>query len=468
MPNRIGQKFGNYHLVSLLGEGGFAEVYLGEHIHLGTKAAIKVQNTKLTKDDVEMFRNEARTVANLVHPHIVRVLDFGMEDNVPYLVMDYASNGSLRQIYPRGTHPPLSRVTSYVKQVAEALQYAHERKMIHRDIKPENMLLGQGNEVLLSDFGIATIAHNTSSFIMQAIAGTIPYMAPEQIQQHPRPASDQYSLGIVVYEWLSGERPFQGSSTEIAVKHSTALPPSLQEKSSTISQEVEQVVFKALAKDPKERFEKVIDFATTLEQAILLTQLQSPILQNISSASNQPSAVLTKVITPPNSSLPPDNLSPVQHSKEALVSNALKLLEAERYVDALTTINIVLAFDSNLAYVHNIKGLSLYQLKRYKEALTSLDHAITLNPNDETVLFGRGLVLEKLKRFTDALLEYDKVTRFDATYASAWRQKGIVLAEMKRYEEALTAYEKALQLNENDADACIGKGNVLKHLGRLK
>src|SRR5438445_1652174 len=140
MADRVGQQLGNYQLLRLLGEGGFAEVYLGEHIHLGTQAAIKVLHTQLASDDMERFRAEARTIAHLIHPHIVRVLEFGIEGKTPFLVMDYAPHGTLRQRHPKGTRLPLETVVNYTKQVAEALQYAHEKKLIHRDIKPENLL----------------------------------------------------------------------------------------------------------------------------------------------------------------------------------------------------------------------------------------------------------------------------------------------------------------------------------------
>src|SRR5215472_8514161 len=200
--NRTGQQLGNYRLLRLLGEGGFAEVYLGEHIHLGTQAAIKVLHTQLTSDDVDKFRTEARTIARLIHPHIVRVLDFGVEGKTPFLFMDYAPNGTLRQHHPKGTLLSLDLIVSYVKQVADALQYAHDEKLIHRDVKPENILLGRRNDILLSDFGIALVAQSSRYQSAQEMAGTMAYMAPEQIQGHPRLASDQYSLGIVVYEWL--------------------------------------------------------------------------------------------------------------------------------------------------------------------------------------------------------------------------------------------------------------------------
>lgn len=265
--SRMGQRFGNYRLIRFLGEGGFAEVYLGEHIHLGSQAAIKVLHGQLTSKEIDPFRAEARTLVRLIHPHIVRVLDFGIEGKTPFLVMDYAPNGTLRQLHPRGNSLPLATIILYVKQIAEALQFAHDEKIIHRDIKPENMLVGPRHDILLSDFGIAMIVQSSRYQNAQDIAGTIAYMAPEQIHAHPRPASDQYSLGIVVYEWLCGERPFQGSFKEIAVKHTVVPPPSLLERMPTLPAVVEEVVLKALAKDPMDRFGSVWEFACALEQA---------------------------------------------------------------------------------------------------------------------------------------------------------------------------------------------------------
>ncbi len=243
-------------------------------------------HTQLTSDDVDKFRAEARTIAHLIHPHIVRILDFGVEDKTPFLVMDYAPQGTLRQRHPKGVALPLATIASYVKQVAEALQYAHGEKIIHRDVKPENMLLGRRNDILLSDFGIAMVAQSSRYQSTQDMAGTMAYMSPEQIQGKPRPASDQYSLGIVVYEWLSGDRPFHGSLTEMVGQHLSVPPPPLREKVPTISPNVEQVVMIALDKDPKQRFMNVQAFATALEQASLSAQ-QTPAI--FSGQSLQPS-----------------------------------------------------------------------------------------------------------------------------------------------------------------------------------
>lgn len=266
MTDRVGQQLGNYRLIELLGRGHWASVYLGEHLHLHTQAAIKVLHEPLAPTEAEDFLTEARTLARLRHPHIVRVLDFGLQEGIPFLVLDYAPGGTLRKLHPKGTRLPLETVVSYVRQVASALQYAHEQRLIHRDLKPENLLLGTSQEVLLSDFGLAVVAHSARSQPSQQTAGTLAYMAPEQIQGHPTPASDQYAFGVLVYEWLSGERPFSGSFSELAVKHTLVPPPSLAKKMPTLPSVVDQVVLKALAKDPAQRFASVQAFALALEE----------------------------------------------------------------------------------------------------------------------------------------------------------------------------------------------------------
>ena len=267
--NRVGQRIGDYRLLRKLGGGSFGDVYLGESLRTRTQVAVKVLQARLTQgDELKEFINEARTM-RLHHPHIIPLLDFGIDRNdTPYLVMDYAPNGTLRNRHPKGTQVPLATVLTYVTPLASALQYAHDHHIIHRDVKPENMLLGAHYEVLLSDFGISTVAQSSHSITEpEVIGGTLPYMAPEQFQGLPRPASDQYALGIVVYEWLTGTRPFAGTIVEIAMQHHLKTPPPLREKVPTLSPDVEQVVLTALAKEPKERFASITAFADALQQA---------------------------------------------------------------------------------------------------------------------------------------------------------------------------------------------------------
>jgi serine/threonine protein kinase/outer membrane protein assembly factor BamB len=264
-----GKLVGEYRLLRRLGSGSFGEVYYAEDIRERSPVAVKLVKSPLTqREDLKAFLNEARSM-RLRHPHIVPLLDFGLsEQDLPFLVMEYVAGGTLRDRYPKGSRVPLEMVIDLTIQLASALQYAHDRHLIHRDVKPENMLCRTDDTVLLSDFGIASVAHASSSVsAYQSFGGTLPYMAPEQLEGHPRPASDQYALAVVVYEWLAGARPFAGTVPELVSQHLHASPPSLLKQIPTLPAEVEQVAFKALAKQPQERFACVEDFAVALQVA---------------------------------------------------------------------------------------------------------------------------------------------------------------------------------------------------------
>jgi serine/threonine protein kinase len=277
MDSNTRERLGNYRLVQRLGAGGFSQVYLGEHLYLNTSAAIKVLHSRLFDDaSLNDFLAEARIIAQLDHPHIVRVLEFGVEDSIPYLVLQYAPNGTVRQRYPKGSRVQQSIILQYVKQIAEALQYAHDLKIIHRDIKPENLLLGKNDEILLSDFGLAIPSQSSIGVPDQERAGTAVYMAPEQMQGKSSRASDQYALGVVVYELLCGYPPFRGTASEILYQHIYEPPLPLREVMPTIPAAIEQVVMRTLAKEPSERFPQIQDFARALEEAYLKQDAIAP------------------------------------------------------------------------------------------------------------------------------------------------------------------------------------------------
>ncbi len=267
MADLTGHQLGNYRLVRHLGWGGFAEVYLGEHLYLKSEAALKVLRTSPKGEDMERFLKEAQTLVGLRHPNIVRVLEFGVEGTTPFLVTDYAPGGTVRYRYPKGSRLPLTTTVAYVKQVASALQYAHNRGTIHRDVKPENILLDSDQHLLLSDFGLALFAPSPELLSTQEGAGTATYMSPEQLQGKPTFASDQYSLGIVTYEWLCGKRPFEGNYWALINQHMHVAPAPLRQVSPELSAAVETVVLRALTKDPRMRFVSVQAYALALEQA---------------------------------------------------------------------------------------------------------------------------------------------------------------------------------------------------------
>ncbi|GHO88715.1 serine/threonine protein kinase [Dictyobacter formicarum] len=258
-------QFGKYRVERPIGEGGFAKVYMGTHIYMNNQVAIKVLNVRLDAESVAAFLNEARTIASLDHPHIVRVLDCDVEHKTPYLVMSYAPNGSLRHCHRRGERVLLDLALSYAGQVADALQYAHDQRIIHRDVKPENMLIGKNHEILLSDFGIALVGQSSQVSRTQDVTGTVTYMAPEQIQGKPVRATDQYALAVTLYEWLAGEPPFRGSLPEMYAQHLTAEPPPLDKKVFGLPPNVTAAIHRALSKQPDQRFPTIAAFAQALK-----------------------------------------------------------------------------------------------------------------------------------------------------------------------------------------------------------
>jgi WD40 repeat protein/serine/threonine protein kinase len=263
----VGQHIGNYRLLRVLGQGAFALVYLGEHRYLKSAAALKVLRISLSEHEVQRFLQEAQLLVRLRHPHIVRVLDFAIEQDTPVIVMDYLAGGTARQRHPAGTRLSITMTTNYITQLASALQYAHNQRLIHRDVKPDNILFDAEQRLLLSDFGLAMLAPSIDQFSTQSLAGTPAYLAPEQIRGKPVFASDQYALGVLAYEWLTGGRPFQGRTWELMQQHLMEMPPPLREHCPDIPVAVEQVVLRSLAKDPVERYVSISAFAQALLRA---------------------------------------------------------------------------------------------------------------------------------------------------------------------------------------------------------
>ena len=254
---RLGQQVGKYRLVHKLGSGRFGTAYLAEHLYEHTQVAVKVLDIQLTKSEhLKDFINAASTI-QLLHPHIVPLLDFGItHDDHPFLVMEFAPGGTLRDRHPKGERVPLSTIVSYADQIAAALQYMHDQHVLHQDIKPENILIRADGTLMVSDLGIAQLLAQSGLVKQQTETGTAVYVAPEQSEGHPSFASDQYALAVVIYEWLYGTIPFQGAEVIQAVQDTN------------IPEAVAHVVLKALAKTPEDRFERVEEFAATLHEVV--------------------------------------------------------------------------------------------------------------------------------------------------------------------------------------------------------
>lgn len=447
MVDRVGQQFGHYRLIRKLGTGGFAEVYLGKHIHLGSEAAIKIILNELSDKDKELFTAEGRTLVRLIHPHIVRLLDFGFENNIPYFVMDYAPNGSLREKHPHGTRLPLTTIVAYVNQVAQALQYAHNQKLIHRDVKPENMLLNHNNEVVISDFGIAVVAHSTKSLRIEDIIGTSYYIAPEQLNGLPRTASDQYSLAIVVYSWLTGILPFTGTYAEIVSQHLTRIPPPICNIVPTIPVDVEHVVLKALEKAPEHRYGNIGLFAQALEQAS--QRWFVPTVQGILPGPRQPAPV---------------NFAPTQKTKEQWLYEGNNLYEKKHFREAIVAYSNAIAIDPLYEIAYNNRGNLYADLQEYRRAIADYDRVIALNPQDANAYYNRGTTWYDVQEYRKAIADYDRAIALNPLYIHAYNNRGNAYYDLQEYRRAIADYDRVLAIDPNNVTAMLWRENAYRML----
>ena len=267
----VGRQLGPYRLLQGVGRGGMAEVYLAEDQRLGRQVAVKILPAALALDETfrARFEREARAAAKLQHPHILSIYDYGQQDGITFLVMPYMANGSLAQTIKAFGHLPITKVVQWIEEIGGALQYAHQQGIIHRDVKPGNMLLGVDEHLLLSDFGIAKVVGTHTALTTTGVGvGSPEYMAPEQATGEADSRSDIYSLGVVLFQMLTGRVPFTaGSALQVIFRHVQEPPPSPRSLNPTITPAVEAVVLRALAKRPDQRFQSASELVLALKNA---------------------------------------------------------------------------------------------------------------------------------------------------------------------------------------------------------
>ena len=264
-----GQKINDrYEIIKTIGEGGMANVYLANDTILDRKVAIKVLRGDLSNDEkfIRRFKREALSVSNLSHPNIVEVYDVGEEEGNYYIVMEYIEGKTLKQLLQKRGALTLNEVIDIMLQLTDGLAHAHDAYIIHRDIKPQNIMIEDNGLIKITDFGIAMALNSTQ--LTQT--NSVHYLPPEQANgKGSTVKSDIYSLGILMYELLTGSVPFKGdTAVEIALKHMKEKIPSIRKQNPTIPQSVENIVLKATAKNPKNRYDNVRDMYKDLQTAL--------------------------------------------------------------------------------------------------------------------------------------------------------------------------------------------------------
>lgn len=268
-----GQKINDrYEIIKTIGEGGMANVYLAHDTILDRKVAIKVLRGDLSNDEkfIRRFKREALSVSNLSHPNIVEVYDVGEEDGNYYIVMEYIEGKTLKQLLQKRGALTLTEVIDIMSQLTDGLAHAHEAYIIHRDIKPQNIMIEDNGRIKITDFGIAMALNSTQLTQTNSVMGSVHYLPPEQANgKGATVKSDIYSLGILMYELLTGSVPFKGdTAVEIALKHMKEKVPSVRKQNPTIPQSVENIILKATAKNPKNRYDSVREMHADLETAL--------------------------------------------------------------------------------------------------------------------------------------------------------------------------------------------------------
>jgi serine/threonine protein kinase len=273
--NLEGITLGKYRILEALGRGGMAQVYKAYHPQLDRYMAVKILRSDLVENEefLARFRHEAHAVSGLRHANIVQVFDFDVQDEQYYMVMELLEGDTLRALLNeyrvRGQRIPLTEVVRIIKDILSALAYAHGEGITHRDIKPANIMLTKKGQAVLTDFGIAQILGSTQHTVSGALMGTLNYMAPEQgLKGECDSRSDIYSLGIVLYEMLTGYTPFDADTPlAILMKHLNDPLPLPTQVDPALPSTLEQIVLKALAKDPDDRFQSAEEMSAALDKA---------------------------------------------------------------------------------------------------------------------------------------------------------------------------------------------------------
>jgi eukaryotic-like serine/threonine-protein kinase len=298
-----------YVIKRKLGSGGMADVYLAEDQELGRRVALKLLDDRHASDEqfVERFRREAQSAAGLNHPNIVSIFDRGRAEGTYYIAMEYLDGRTLKELIVRNGPTPIPIAIDYARQILGALSFAHRGGIVHRDIKPHNIIVGGDGRLKVTDFGIA---RSGTSQMTEAgsIVGTAQYLSPEQARGAPvDPRSDLYSLGIVLYEMLTGEVPFTGDTpVEIAMKHLSQVPAPPSELRSEVPHDLDAVVLRALAKDPDQRYgsaeEMDADLARVARGVAVSRETEDAMTQVLSGAgvaAAQTMVAPTRAVSPP-------------------------------------------------------------------------------------------------------------------------------------------------------------------------
>lgn len=452
----IGQQIGNYCLEAFIDTGSYGSVYQARH-HIFTDdppVALKLMHAYLDMDkDRAFFLQEARLLRKLKHPAILPVIDVGFDHGRPYLVTEYAVGGSLRERLRQhnGQPLPLAEALRILMSIGQALVHAHQQNVFHRDLKPENILFNERGEAMLADFGVAVTSATASTYRADQ-GGTPAYMAPEQFEGLVSPKSDQYALGCLGYELLTGRRPFDADQSEIKAlwyQHAHVAPVAPTLLNSAIPEPVEEALLRALAKERGARYQDITAF---------LRDLCEPFF-------SESSQHMRVTISAPKVSLP-DYALIIRAGAHRLRGEML--YDDERYQDALFFFKRAVAINSIDVQAYDRLGDTLFTLQRYHEALEAYNRALELDPNNAVYEVARAAALSALQRDDQALEACARAQQLDPLNAEAYSVQGSIYLKLGLDEGALLCYNQAIERDAKNPRYYRYRGDALRWLGHYE
>jgi len=466
VPFVVGENVGPFTITRQLGVGGMATVWKAYHPALDRYVAIKVLHPSFKEDPqfTERFQREARIVAKLTHPHIVPVYDFSEHEGMSYLVMRYIDGRTLKAVLREGPLSP-EQVMGILEPACQALAYAHDQGVLHRDIKPSNFIITPEGEVFLTDFGLARIAESTDSTLSRdTLIGTPQYISPEQVRGERLDArTDVYSLGVVLFEMLTGRVPYD-ADTPYAVIHDHVFAPLPMPRDFNpgLSEPVERVVLKALAKSRDDRYQNVREMISALEAAQRAEGLGTKVEEAPVPVEAGGVAVTDEALAPLEEGEGGDEFSPQTVEPESVDRTPAKPSWWSRRLVAVVAVLAVLI---GLCLCGSV---TLAALRRSGEdrVWREPQSSVIAMPEDASAHVELARRYLQQGNVEQAIAEYEVALRLDPQLVEAYVDLGNLYLREGNPELALESYQKALDIDPSQIKAHLGMGDAYLLLGQ--